>query len=123
VELTSLDTELIIRHTQHAQPRRAEIEDRRQFVRLPSSVEMRGNLVPWIPVAEESHSQFLGETENVGRGGVCVVSDTPVPENSVLRCEVGLPGTSVGVPTLMQVRWVSKAADSRHFRVGLQFLL
>jgi hypothetical protein len=104
-------------------PGEADIDDRRHSVRLPSSVEMRGNLVPWIPVAEESHFHFLGETENVGRGGVCVVSDTLIPENSVLRCEVGLSGTSVGVPTLVQVRWVSKVADIGRFRMGLQFLL
>lgn len=84
---------------------------------------MRGNIVPWIAISEEGEFQFLGETENLAKGGVCVVTDSPFPPSSVLRCELGLAGTSVGVPTLMQVRWVTKAPDKTGFRLGLQFLL
>jgi len=83
---------------------------------------MRGNLAPWIAIAEDDEFQFIGETENLAKGGVCVVTDTPFPASSVLRCELGLAGSSIGVPTLMQVRWATKAADKPGYRLGLQFL-
>jgi hypothetical protein len=34
-----------------------------------------------------------------------------------------LDSTSVGIPALLQVRWMEKAADNAGFRIGLQFLL
>jgi hypothetical protein len=74
-------------------------------------------------VADDAEFRLLGDTENIARGGLCVISDSPIPSNSVLRCEVVVPGSSVGVPTLMQVRWAEKTVDDRRFRIGLQFLL
>ena len=80
-------------------------------------------MVPWIASVRQNQFQLLGETENIGIGGVCVLSDGSVPVNAVLRCELGLPGAPIGIPTLMQVRWASEAADKKGFRLGLQFLL
>jgi hypothetical protein len=85
-------------------------------------MELRASLLTRVSLADEADFHLLGETKDIARGGVCVVSDRVIPTNSVLRCEVVVPGSSVGVPTLMQVRW-TEGLDDRRFRIGLQFLL
>ena len=84
-------------------------------------MELRGNLLTRVSLADEADF-FLAETKDIGRGGVCVVSDRAIPTNSVLRCEMVAPGSSIGVPTLMLVRW-TEGVGNRRFRIGLQFLL
>jgi hypothetical protein len=95
---------------------------RRIFARFPVTMELRASLLMRVSLANEAEFHLLGETTDIARGGVCVVSDRTIPTNSVLRCEMVIPGSSIGVPTLMQVRW-TEALDDRRFRIGLQFLL
>ena len=73
--------------------------------------------------AQRQKLSLRGETQNIARGGMCVLSDRPVPTDSLVRCELMLAGSSVGIPTLLQVRWFQKAIDKTGFRLGLQFLL
>lgn len=104
-------------------PVRAVSVERRQFARFPASLELRARLLTRVDLSRDAEFLVLADTENIGHGGVCVISDTTVPSNSVLRCEMVVPGSSVGVPTLMQVRWTAKAGEDHKFRIGLQFLL
>jgi hypothetical protein len=97
--------------------------ERRSFARYPASIELRASLLTRVEVSGGAELSILGNTDNISRGGVCVISDRTIPCNSVLRCEMVVPGSSVGVPTLMQVRWAEKGQDERRYRVGLQFLL
>jgi PilZ domain len=86
-------------------------------------MELRARLLTRVDLTRDAEFRVLADTENIGHGGVCVVSDSSIPSNSVLRCEMVVPGSSVGVPTLMQVRWTEKNGDAHKFRIGLQFLL
>jgi hypothetical protein len=74
-------------------------------------------------ILEEPKLLLNGFTENVGRGGICVLLDEGLPENSVVRCELSLPDISMNIPTLMQVRWAHKIPGKSKYRAGLQFLI
>jgi len=64
-----------------------------------------------------------GQTQNVSNSGVCLITDWPLEEASLVRCDVALPYMHLVVPTLMQVRWTRESGvDQRSYTSGLQFL-
>ena len=99
-------------------------QEKRHSPRFPWVAEVRGSFLTPLEMAdEESPLSLEGVTENVGRAGVGVLCDRPLPPTSVLRCEFELPGEPVRIPTLMQVRWSDKVEGKRQCKAGLQFLL
>jgi len=76
-----------------------------------------------VDLVEKEKLSLRGEIENIARGGMCILSDQAVPANSLVRCELMLARSAVGIPTLLRVRWFEKAVDKNGFRLGLQFLL
>ena len=99
------------------------MEDKRQTPRVSRSIGLRIGMLPRFAVLEEPKISLQGVTENVGRGGVCLVTDQVLPLNSVLRCELTVSGLPMEIPTLMQVRWLQKIDDQNNYKIGLQFLL
>ena len=91
--------------------------------RFSHSLELRLGLLTRTDILEEPKRLLSGVTENVGRGGVCVLLNEPLPENSVVRCEISLPDISMNVPTLMRVRWSHRLVGRQKYRAGLQFLI
>ena len=54
---------------------------------------------------------------------MCLVTDFPLEDASLLRCNIALPYTQVAFPTLMQVRWTRESSASLGSYIsGLQFL-
>ena len=99
------------------------VQERRHFPRFPAEFEMHGSLLARVDLVQKQKLLLRGEIENIARGGLCVLSDHPVPANSLVRCELMLGGSGVGIPTLLRVQWFEKAGDKNGFRLGLQFLL
>ena len=97
---------------------RGERQERRRHPRLPLRMELRGRKLPSLGLREAGKNAFRGEIQNIGVGGLCLLSDRSIPLSSLVRCEIVVPGTSVTIPTLMQVRWAQKHPK----RIGLQFL-
>ena len=95
----------------------------RESPRFPHAIELRLGLLTRADILEEPKLLLDGVTENVGRGGVCVLVDESLPQNSVVRCELSLPDISMNIPTLMQVRWAHRIQGSSKYRAGLQFLI
>ena len=91
--------------------------------RFPHAIELRVGLLTRVDILEEPKLLVDGVTENVGRGGVCVLLDETLPQNSVVRCVLSLPDISMSIPTLMQVRWAHKVTGNSKYRAGLQFLI
>ena len=91
--------------------------------RFPHALELRVGLLTRVDILEEPNHRLDGVTENVGRGGVCVLIDEALPQNSVVRCELSLPDISMNIPTLMQVRWAHRIMGKSKYRAGLQFLI
>jgi PilZ domain len=99
------------------------MNEKRESPRFPWVVETRGRFL--LPLGSPEQLPFIlkGMSENIGKGGVCVLSDQLPSPNAVLRCEFALPGNPVLLPTLMKVRWSDKVDGKYHYRLGLQFLL
>ena len=58
---------------------------------------------------------------NAGEGGLCVMLNRSLLLSSVIRCRFVVAGLPVGVPTLLQVRWVKQV--NGQYRCGLMYLL
>jgi PilZ domain len=97
-------------------------EEKRNHPRFPLAVEVGFARVPLLESSEVPPS-CSGTTENVGRGGMALLSNQPLPLDSVVRCEIAIPGSSVSIPTLMKVRWSEKMEGKTHYKLGLQFLV
>ena len=100
-----------------------EHPDKRHSPRFSSTMQLKGwRLAPWVS-GSKRRSAIRGQIENIGRGGICVLTERLIPISSLVRCEIGLSRIRVAIPTLMQVRWSQKSASSGRHRIGLQFLL
>ena len=60
--------------------------------------------------------------QNLSRGGLCLLSESPLQKSSVLRCEIIPDSLPLGIPTIMEVRWMAFDPASPGTRVGLRFL-
>jgi hypothetical protein len=105
-------------------PAQVDEEEKRHSLRFPWAVEMRGTCLSPLEVSEKITVSLAGVTENIGAGGVGVLTDQLLSPDAVLRCEFALSDNPVLMPTLMRVRWSNHDAESTgHYRIGLQFLL
>lgn len=98
---------------------RSEPQERRHHPRFPLSVELRGRRLPSLGLRQDRKDAFRGQIQNIGDGGICLLSDRSIPPSSLVCCEIVVPGTRATIPTLMQVRWIQKSSNT----IGLQFLL
>jgi hypothetical protein len=72
---------------------------------------------------EKPKPPVLGRIQNVSKGGICFLSQQPVTQASLLRCEIGMEDAPTAVPTLLLVRWTKKQnLESNSYLSGLQFL-
>lgn len=91
--------------------------------RFPHAIELRVGLLTRADILEEPKLLLDGVTENVGKGGLCVLLNGAVPQDSVVRCVLSLPDLSMNIPTLMQVRWGQRINGKSKYKAGLQFLI
>jgi PilZ domain len=98
-------------------------KERRRSPRFPWVVEIKGNVLSADEISEDAPDCLKAVTEDIGAGGVAVLTDQKLPENAVLRCEFAVPGSPSVIPTLMQVRWSESVEGERPCKLGLQFLL
>jgi hypothetical protein len=99
------------------------MNEQRQSPRFPWVVGTRGSLLSPLGAPEQLLVFLEGVSENIGKGGVCVLSNQLPPPNAVLRCEFALSGNPVLLPTLLKVRWSNKVEGKDQYWLGLQFLL
>ena len=60
------------------------------------------------------------QIQNLSQGGVCLRGDSAVEVGEVVRCELGVPGLPVTIPTLLQARWNRQLSNG--YIVGMQFV-
>jgi hypothetical protein len=100
-----------------------EVERRRER-RFPQVLEIELNPVPPFDTAEGSRKPILGRAQNVSKGGLCFLSQRPVSQSSVLRCEMRAADVPVPIPTLLLVRWTKRPnVRGKNYLSGMQFLL
>ncbi len=96
----------------------------RHHRRFPCRVELWGTKLAVLGAARvQARTRIRGRTQNISRGGACLLSNRSIPESSLVRCEFLLSGTRAAIPTLMQVRWTQRASTHDGYKTGLRFLL
>ena len=103
---------------------RSQDVERRRDPRFPQILEIEVNLVPPFDSAEGLAKPILGRAQNMSRGGLCFLSQRPISQSSLLRCEMRAADVPVPIPTLLLVRWTKKPnLRGKNYLSGLQFLL
>jgi hypothetical protein len=103
--------------------KRGERQPQRQHRRFPYSLELRGSKLASLGARpDEPKDPFRGWTQNISRGGICLLSKRSIPASTLVRCEIEAPGKHVAIPTLMQVGWTQKTPTGT-YKTGLRFLL
>jgi hypothetical protein len=98
--------------------------ERRRDPRFPQVLEIEVNPVPPFDSPEGATKPILGRAQNVSKGGLCFLSQRPVSQSSLLRCEMRAVDVPVPIPTLLLVRWTKKSnVRGKNYLSGMQFLL
>jgi PilZ domain len=101
-------------------------EENRLYHRYPVTCEVRGRALKPLEHAEapaRSHCDLRGVVTDIGLGGIGVFSDDTIDVFDPFVCEIIAPEMPIGIPTLMQVRWIRTDGQGHTFRLGLQFLV
>jgi len=96
--------------------------ERRVHPRFAEMMEVRAQELPLLEVSQDRKPTSQGWIQDIGWGGVCFVGDKPMTVLALVRCEIVVSNTAVGIPTLMQVRWTQEISTDR-CRIGLKFLI
>jgi len=64
-----------------------------------------------------------GEISDIGGGGLCLITSEKTEPSTAMRCEIYAPHVPVGIPTLLQVRWVHENTGGRMYTLGMQFVV
>ncbi len=74
-------------------------------------------------IAPRISTDVRGEISDIGAGGLCLVTSERTEPSTALRCEIFAPHVPVGIPTLLQVRWVHENPGGRMYTLGMQFVV
>ena len=96
--------------------------ERRLHPRYPLNPGLPNVALALQGLHNEGHELLRAQIQNLSTSGVCLLGDRPLELSQVFRCEIQLPGLPVGIPTLLQVRWIDRPLDAHAYRVGLQFV-
>ncbi len=97
-------------------------KERRRGRRYTLASEFKGRELSLLGAARRHKKILRGEVQNIGNGGLCLLTSQVAKELHFVRGKIVLPGIPAGIPSLMQVRWVRRAAGTPQYCVGLQFL-
>jgi hypothetical protein len=54
---------------------------------------------------------------------LCLVTSEKTDPKTAMRCEIFAPHVPVGIPTILQVRWVHENVGGRMYTLGMQFVV
>jgi hypothetical protein len=101
-------------------------EENRLYQRYPVTCEIRGRAQKPLEQAGESAAcrrDLRGVITDIGLGGVGVFSDETIEVFEPFVCEIIAPEMPIGIPKLMQVRWIRTDGQGHTYRLGLQVLV
>ena len=97
------------------------MEERRRSVRLGARVEVAYTVLP-------SGTSQRAPTSDVGWGGLCLVTEHPIPPSTQLQVAVALPGREPPVHAIAEVAWseqhevVGKTGRRRSAANGIRYV-
>ncbi len=95
----------------------------RRYRRHQTAGHLKGEVLSLGESGQRRQPALQGRIQNISAGGLCLLTRQVPNVTDPIRSEITVPGTPVGIPTLVQIRWSRKSADKRNHVVGLQFLL
>jgi PilZ domain len=95
-------------------------QEERHEERFPRQFEVRYREL--TVTSDSLYAVFQGQIANMSTGGMCLATDRPLTPYATIRCEITLPGSPVGVPCLLQVRWVREVQQGVYMS-GLLYLM
>jgi hypothetical protein len=102
-------------------------EEKRRHHRYPITCELSGKaLTPLEHAGDPSQAagcNLRGVITDIGGGGLGLSPESTIEIFDPLVCWILTPEMPVGIPTLLQVRWVLKDGQGHAYRLGLQFLV
>jgi hypothetical protein len=101
----------------------SENEERRKFPRFAWAVKVAFTALPTVELEGQPIRQLLGMTENIGQGGMAVLTSQPPCSEPLIRCEIPVPGIPTPIPTLVRIRWAQETRPGGTYRMGFQFVL
>lgn len=95
------------------------MDERREFVRLDLSVEVKWKTLP-------NEETLLDKTKNLSAGGICIMVDDPPSTGSMIYLEINLPDNSI-IHSKGKVVWAEEYEEvgeeiRKNFDVGVQFV-
>ena len=99
-----------------------KLYERRETTRYAFSAPFTGQELSHIGAPQNSQ-KFEGEILDISANGVKLMADRRVEESALIRGELLLPNIPVGVPSLLQVRWIRPAETAGQYQIGLKFLV
>ena len=96
--------------------------EKRACQRYPVRWRFEGRGLSFLGFPTHEEELVCGRLLNINRGGLCLLVERPIERSSVLQCAIYPSALQVGIPTIVEVRWMHPNADHSHMRVGLKFL-
>jgi hypothetical protein len=94
-----------------------------QRFHLQDPVRLCGSTLPVIVGAIGKLRVVDGHVQNISSGGLCLLVQKRLKVSELLVGEIAVPGTRASIPTLLQVRWLSKNSFGPRYRAGLYYVL
>ena len=97
------------------------MEERRQFVRLDTRLEVQYSVLP-------TEAPQTAVTKDVGGGGICIFADKELPPGTRLQLAMKLPGREKPVNFTAEVIWseayevIGHSQRQRAVEVGVRFV-
>lgn len=92
--------------------------EKRKFPRLNAYHLVKYRLASWPP----DKGPVLASIRNISAGGMQIVTDEPLPLNSVFEIYISFPYLTQPVPCKAKTVWMSKINKINKFRAGLEFI-
>jgi hypothetical protein len=101
--------------------------EKRRDLRHPVTWELRGKSLRPIEAGDHpdvrTGRDIHGVVTDISSGGLCLLTGDEADVSGPVRCEIVIPQFAVGIPTLLQVRWMRRDNVHQTNRMGLQFLV
>jgi len=98
-------------------------KERRDFPRFPFTLDVDLRMLAPAVSTTEPVKSVRGRTQNLSRGGLCILSEESLEGATVVICELSVPDLPVPIPILTNVRWSEYRNEGRNcYLYGLQFL-
>jgi len=98
-----------------------DMKEKRREVRIPD--ELKFTLSPYSDMGSSSAREaFFSLTRDISAGGARIITNVPLPVDTLARFEIGLSRLRKIVHGTCRIRWVNRLFEDDIFEMGLEFV-